>query len=105
MSSLRTDLTLLTKRVTNLETRMTTAETNINNLLQRMTTAEQNIVSLGNRLSAIENAIYNWSGDKSTPLARGTINLYGGTSNTVTKNAGIYTHNPNNNVVGDVYAG
>lgn len=105
VASLRNDLTLLTKRVTNLEARMTTAETNINNLLQRMTTAEQNIISLGNRLSSIESAIYNWSGDKNTPIARGTINLYGGTSSTVTKNAGIYTHNPSNNIVGDVYAG
>lgn len=104
VASLRNDLTLLTKRVTNLEARMTTAEANITNLLQRMTTAEDNINNIMNRLGAIENAIYNWSGDKSTPIARGNINAYGDPTNSNSHAKGIFTHSPNTNVTGDIYA-
>lgn len=104
VASLRNDLTLLTKRVTNLETRMTTAETNINNLLQRMSTAEANINNLLSRVSAIEGAIYNWSGDKSTPIPRASINIYGDPTNSNSHAKGIIGHNPNTNVSGDIYA-
>lgn len=102
--ALKNSLELLTKRVTNLEKRMTVAETNINNLLQRMTAAEANIDDLKRRVSAIEGAIYNWGSDKSTPIARGNINLYGDPNNTNSHSRGIYTHNPNSNAIGDVYA-
>lgn len=105
VTAIKNSLELLTRRVTALETRMTTAETNIQNLQQRMTTAETNIQNNSNRISAIENAIYNWGSDKTTAIARGTINLYGGPGASVSKNKGIYTHNPNNNVVGDLYGG
>lgn len=104
VTSLRNDLTLLTKRVTNLEARMTTAEANITNLLQRMTTAENNINNILSRLGAIENAIYNWSGDKITPIARGNINAYGDPTNSNSHAKGIFTHSPNTNVTGDLYA-
>lgn len=103
VASIKNSLELLTKRVTNLESRMSTAETNISNLLQRMSTAEQSITNLGNRLSAIESAIYNWGSDKSTPIARGGINIYGDPSNSNSHSRGIFTHNPSSNINGDLY--
>lgn len=96
VASIQNTLALLTKRVSNLETRLTKLE-------DRVTTVESDLNSLKGRVSAIEGAIYNWGTDKSTPLARGTINVYGGTENAVDKGRGIYTHNPNNNVTGDQY--
>lgn len=102
--SIKNSLELLTKRVSNLEVRMSAAETNIQNLLQRMSTAEVNITSNRSRISAIESAIYNWSSDKNTPIARGNINVYGDPTNTNSHSKGVFTHSPNTNVTGDIYA-
>lgn len=104
VQAIKNNIELLTKRISNLETRMTTAETNIQNLLQRMSTAENNISNLQNRVGAIESAIYNWGSDKTTAITRGNINVYGDPSNTNSHTRGIFSHNPNSNVTGDVYA-
>lgn len=96
VQSLQNSLALLTNRVKNLETRMTNVE-------NRLTIVEGDVDDLKKRVSAIENAIFNWGSDKTTPIARGVINIYGGTSSAVDKSRGIYTHNPANNVTGDQY--
>lgn len=60
---------------------------------QYITKVEEDITDLQNRVRAIENAIYNWSQDKSTRIPRGNINIYsGGVGNT-----GILTKTPGNN--------
>lgn len=82
VQAIQNTLSLVLKRLTNLETRMTNLE---------------------NRVTTIEEAIYNWGADKTTPIARGNVNVYGGTSSSVDKTKGIYTHNPNTNVTGDQY--
>lgn len=64
---------------------------------------QQQLSSLGNRLTTIENAIFNWGADKTTPIARGNINIYGGTSTGVDKSKYIATHDTNTNVTGDQY--
>lgn len=103
VTAIKNNLALLTQRVANLEERMTAAEQNIQNLLQRMATAESNISNLQGRVSNIEGAIYNWASDKSTPITRGNINVYGDSSNTNNHTRGLFTHNPNTNVNGDLY--
>lgn len=58
-----------------------------------ITAVESDITDLQNRVKAIENAIYNWSQDKSTKIPRGNINIYsGGVGNT-----GILTRTPGDN--------
>lgn len=96
VTALQNSLAILTKRVTNLETRMT-------NLENRVTVVEGDVADLKNRVGAIENAIYNWNADKTTKIARGNINVYGGTSTGPDTSKGIYTHSPNSNVTGDQY--
>lgn len=60
---------------------------------QYLNKLEADITDLQNRVSNIENAIYNWSQDKSTKIPRGNINIYsGGVGNT-----GILTKTPGNN--------
>lgn len=94
VQSIQNSIAILTKRVANLEVRMTNAE-------NRITVLEGEVANLKQRVSAIENAIYNWASDKSTPIARGNINIYGDYNNTGSKARGIFTHNPSNNVNGD----
>lgn len=96
ITNLQTQVENLTKRVSNLETRMTNVE-------NRLTVVEADITDLKQRLSDIEGAIYNWPADKTTKIARGSINVYGGTTQSVNTSRGIYTHNPNTNVIGDCY--
>lgn len=73
----------------------------ITTLQADISTLKTTIKLLTNRLSAIENAIYNWSADTTTPIARGNINAYGDYANTGSKAKGIFTHDPNTNVSGD----
>ena len=61
------------------------------------------ILSLENKVSAIENAIYNWTNDKTTKIARGNINVYGDIGNTGNHDSGIYTHDKNSNITNDLY--
>lgn len=94
--SIQNTLELVLKRLTNLETRMTNVE-------NRLTVVEGDVSNLKQRVSAIENAIYNWSNDKTTKIARGNINVFAGTTQSVNKSRYILTHDPNTNVTGDCY--
>lgn len=96
VTNIQNTLELVLKRLTNLENRMTNVE-------NRLTVVEADLTALKKRVSDIEGAIYNWPADKTTKIARGTINCYGGTSQSVNTSRGIYTHSPSTNVVGDVY--
>lgn len=96
VQNLQTQMEILSKRVTNLENRMT-------NLENRVTVVEGDITNLKQRLTDIEGAIYNWPADKTTKIARGSINAYGGTTQTINTSRGIYTHSPSTNVTGDIY--
>lgn len=87
VTTLKQNIQLLTNRVQNLEQRVTKVESDVSDILKR--------------LSAIENAIYNWGVDKSTPIARGNINIYGDADNTGSRTQAILTHSPNTNVKGD----
>lgn len=96
ITTLQNQIELVTKRVTNLETRMTNVE-------NRLSAVEADIADIQQRLSDIEGAIYNWPTDKTTKIARGNVNKYSGTSQSVAKSRGIYTHDPSVNVTGDTY--
>lgn len=96
VEAIQNTLELVLKRLANLESRMTNVE-------NRLTVVEGDVANLKQRVSAIENAIYNWGNDKTTKIARGNINVYGGTTQSVAKNRYIATHDTNTNVTGDVY--
>ena len=61
------------------------------------------IQQVENRVSAIENAIYNWDGDKNTKIPRGNINVYGDIGNTQNHDWGIFSHDKNSNITNDLY--
>lgn len=88
-----TNLTLgrLQAQITNLQNQINALDAKIDNEIARAQAAEQ---ALGDRLTAIESAIYNWSSDKTTKIARGNINV---TSGGPTSGNGIYTRTPNIN--------
>lgn len=96
IQDIQNNIALIFNQLSSLEQRMT-------NLENRVTVVEGDIASLKSRVSAIENAIYNWGADKTTPIARGSVNKYSGTTTAVNKSRGIFTHDPNINVIGDTY--
>lgn len=59
------------------------------------------INNISGRLQTIENAIPLWDTDKSTKIARGTINIYGDVSNSMSKADAIFTHDKSINKVND----
>lgn len=61
------------------------------------------IQQVENRVSAIENAIYNWDGDKNTKIPRANINVYGDIGNTQNHDWGIFSHDKNTNITNDLY--
>lgn len=69
---------------------------NTNNHLSNLDAAivqvNNRIDALDDRISAIENAIYNWSGDKNTKIPRGNINIYSDYTNNSDRTWGIFTH-------------
>lgn len=65
-------------RIGNLEQRVTTIEGDISNLRRAVNELTELVATFNNRLSDIENAIYNWSSDKTTKIPRGTINITSG---------------------------
>ena len=65
-------------RIGNLEQRVTTIEGDISNLRRAVNELTELVGTFNNRLSDIENAIYNWSSDKTTKIPRGTINITSG---------------------------
>lgn len=76
------------KRVDNIETRLGNVSNKldqqtlrIDQLFENLTVLTNKVNDLAGRLSAIENAIYNWSADKSTKIPRGTINITSGGPN------------------------
>lgn len=89
--------------IENIKNRLNNVENRLTQVESRLTRVEADLTALMNRVSAIENAIYNWGNDKTTKIARGQINVYGGTSQTVNKSRYIATHDPNTNVTGDCY--
>lgn len=65
-------------RIDNLENRVTTIEGDISNLRRAVNELTELVATFNNRLSDIENAIYNWTSDKTTKIPRGTINITSG---------------------------
>ena len=80
-------ITLLAQRVTTLENKILEQNQKIAQLTELVATYNQ-------RISDIENAIYNWSTDKNTKIARGNINI---TSGGYSSGNGIYTRAVNTN--------
>lgn len=68
----------LETQITNLGVRVTNLESRVNNLQTQINEINEYISGLNARLTAIENAIYNWAGDKNTKIPRGTINITSG---------------------------
>lgn len=82
----------------------------VNNVIQRlgdlerrMSAAEQSITNFGNRISAIENAIYDWSNDKTTKIPRGNINIISDYTNSDNRTWGIFTHSKNTTIPNDEF--
>ena len=63
----------------------------IKDLFEQLTLVNKGMDDLSKRLTAIENAIYNWGGDKETKIARGNINV---TSGGFLSGNGLYTRTP-----------
>lgn len=74
-------ITNTNNRITNLEGRVTTIEGDISNLRRAVNELTELVGTFNNRLTDIENAIYNWSSDKTTKIPRGTINITSGGAN------------------------
>lgn len=74
--------------------------TNLNTAINRLQTALNNLTT---RVADIESLIYNYPTDKTTKIARGTINVYGDVTNTNLKTDGIFTHDPDTDVTNDQY--
>ena len=71
-----------------LEQRVTTLENKIIEQNQKIAQLTELVATYENRISDIENAIYNWSTDKTTKIPRGNINVTSGGRNS---GNGIYT--------------
>lgn len=65
-------------RIDNLEDRVTTIENDMSQLRRAINELTELVATFNNRLSDIENAIYNWTSDKTTKIPRGTINITSG---------------------------
>ena len=61
-----------------LEQRITTLENKIIEQNQKIAQLTELVAAYENRISDIENAIYNWSTDKSTKIPRGNLNITSG---------------------------
>ena len=71
----------LENRVTTINNTLTQQIARINNLYEIAAQLDNKITALASRVSDIENAIYNWSGDKATKIPRATINVTSGGPN------------------------
>lgn len=69
----------------------------------RISDLETRMTNVENRVSDIEGIIPFWPTDKSMKLARGNTNVYGDITNTNSHAHGIFTHDPNTNITGDLY--
>lgn len=85
MFNLDTALGNIDSRITNLQTQIddlrddiSDLNTLINNLRNAINSLTETVGSFNIRLQDIENAIYNWSNDKTTKIPRGTINITSG---------------------------
>ena len=96
INNVNSSITSLGNRVSSLENRMNLVEQNI-------TALNATVNNLESRLHAIENAIFNWTNDKSTKIARGHINVYGDITNNDSHTWGVFTHATNNNITNDLY--
>lgn len=85
-------ITELESRVTTINNNLTAQTTRINQLFELITQLDNKITALTNRISDIENAIYNWTNDKTTKIPRGTINV---TSGGYTSDYGIFSRTKN----------
>lgn len=79
-------------QITAINTTLATHTNQINQINQQIETINDTLTSLAARLQAIENAIYNWTSDKTTKIPRGNINI---TSGGYTGNNGIFTRTKN----------
>lgn len=71
----------LENRVTAINNTLTQQIARINNLYEITTQLDDKITAVSNRVSDIENAIYNWTNDKSTKIPRANINVTSGGPN------------------------
>ena len=74
--------------VSNLAQRVTTLENKIIEQNQKIAALTELVATYENRIADIENAIYNWSTDKTTKIPRGNINV---TSGGYSSGNGIYS--------------
>lgn len=88
MFNLDDTLTGIDNRITNLQTQINDIKddisdlnTLISNLRSAISSLTETVGAMDLRLEAIENAIYNWTNDKNTPIPRGTINVTSGGPN------------------------
>lgn len=74
--------------------------TETNTAISRLQTAVRNLT---NRISDIEQLLPFYPEDKTTKIARGTINLYSDNTNTNNKTDGLFTHDKSTDVVNDEF--
>lgn len=65
-------------RIDNLDRRVIAIENEMSDLRRAINELTELVATFNNRISDIENAIYNWSSDKTTKIPRGTINITSG---------------------------
>lgn len=78
LTNIENRLNALDQRCSNIESNIATINNTLANHDTRINQLNELVAQLSQRLTAIENAIYNWSGDKNTPIPRGTINITSG---------------------------
>lgn len=88
IGDISTLITNTNTRIDNIENRLTTIEGDISNLRRAVNELTELVGTFQNRLTDIENAIYNWTADKTTKIPRGNINVTSGGYNS---GNGIYT--------------
>lgn len=97
IENLEGDLGDIITRITNLEGIVGSHTREINTIKERLTDIEGRLTTIENILEKPDNIPTN------ARVAWGNINVYGDITNNNLKTSGIYTHNPNTNVINDQY--
>ena len=92
LNNLGGDISSLLERIVALEGDVTTLNNKIIEQNQKIAQLTELVATYEDRIANIENAIYNWSSDKTTKIPRGNINV---TSGGYSSGNGIYTRTTN----------